>query len=381
MKRFLWLMLVILLVSCAPEGTEVTTISTSIPTPVPATATPTPTSVLIGESDITIDFNNQEVREVNRFITNQNNCGGNSELENTVEKSLAIEHVMTVGNELSVTAEGQVSVFGTGVTLGSTIAAQLGYSYGVVEELTQSMSVKAQPQSFVEHEIKLLEIWDVGNSVVVIDGVEVNIPFSIRSDFAIELVESRVIDCPTPTPTSSPFPTATATPTVTPTATPTQTPEIVFTPTPTSQFDPTLTPTPENTPTPMPTATPADTTSDLRLNLSLVATELFGRNGKEWARYTLNVSNWGFVPEDIFELLAPDPPCEGYSNASRVLVNVFDADTNENLTTYCSLSAPQSLGQLILELQTEDRDIDKIYLEIFDRVDRVIYRSFTISLN
>ena len=71
-----------------------------------------------------------------------------------------------------------------------------------------------------------------------------------------DLVEIRLIDAPTPTPTLTPTntqtPTVTATPTETPTETPTNTPTVTETPTNT----PTVTETPTNTPTLTQTPTP-----------------------------------------------------------------------------------------------------------------------------
>ena len=177
------------------------------------------------EESVTIEIvgnTHPEVRVIKIEVIPQNNCGGTAEVENEIEKSRSIAHTIEVGEELEVNANGQIGFAGTDVELGATVATQFGYSYGSVENLSRSITVKAKEGTYMEHQVKLQELWEIGTAKVVVSGQELEVPFSFRTDFAVELVESKEIKnkCLTPTLTGTPKP-------MQPTPTPTNTPEYV----------------------------------------------------------------------------------------------------------------------------------------------------------
>jgi len=149
--------------------------------------------------NIEIQQMGSETKEVGKEIVSQNNCGGTAELENVVEKSRAIEYVMEVQNGVSVNANGQVGFAGTDVELGTTVATQFGLSYGTSETVSRSIIVKAQAGTNMQHVIRHMEVWEIGQATVTVGGQQTIIPFSFRSNFAIELAESNQLPCPTGT--------------------------------------------------------------------------------------------------------------------------------------------------------------------------------------
>lgn len=172
-----------------------------------------------------------EVREIRIEAIQQNNCGGTAEVESQIQKSKSIAHTIEVGAGLEVNANGQVGFAGTDVELGATVASQLGYSYGSVESISRSITLKAKEGTYMEHQVKLQEVWEIGTAKVVVNGQELEVPFSFRTDFTIDLIDSKEIkgkckptDIPTATntlapakiPTHTPLPTYTALPTYTP---------------------------------------------------------------------------------------------------------------------------------------------------------------------
>jgi hypothetical protein len=178
--------------------------------------------VAIATSNVTIEILRDmrpEAREERIEVIQQNNCGGTAEAESQVQKSRSITRIIQVGSEWSVDAKGQIGFAGTDVGLGATVAAQLGHSYGTTEDISRSVTVKAKPGTRMEHHIKLYESWEIGNAKVVVNGKEGIIPFSFRNDFAIELIDSKDIDCPVNTgtpptlpPSPAPGPTSKMTP-------------------------------------------------------------------------------------------------------------------------------------------------------------------------
>lgn len=207
-----------------------------------------------------LDGMRPETREIKVEIIPQNNCGGTAEVENEESLSRSIAHTMEVGAGLEVNANGQIGFAGTDVELGATIAGQLGYSYGSVQDISRSITVKARPGTYMEHRVQLQEIWQIGTAKIVANDQEIQVPFNFRSDFRVHLLNSRDKGCPsnsstgistkvpieeTVANTPTPEPTATDTPTSEPTATDTPTPEPTATDTPTSEPTATDTSTPE----------------------------------------------------------------------------------------------------------------------------------------
>lgn len=147
--------------------------------------------------DIDIQITTSESKEIGTETISQPNCTGAGEVENVVEKSRTIEYVMEVQNEVAVNANGQIGFAGTDVELGATIASQFGQSYGSSDTITRSITVKAPPGTNMQHIIRQAEVWQVGKATITVGGQQTIIPFKFRSDFAIELVESKLIACVT----------------------------------------------------------------------------------------------------------------------------------------------------------------------------------------
>jgi len=164
---------------------------------------------LIAFKDSEPDF-----QEIRRETVPQDNCGGTTELFNTVEKSETIAHTMEVGQEVGLSAEGEVAPGGVGVNLGASVANHYNLQYGVEQSLSRSIQVGAKDGTCMLHEISFLEKWEVGEAVVTVNKQNYKIPYRFRSDFAVRPAGSRDLGCPcsdklTPTPrpaTATPIP-------------------------------------------------------------------------------------------------------------------------------------------------------------------------------
>jgi len=164
---------------------------------------------LIAFKDSEPDF-----EEIRRETVPQDNCGGTTELFNTVEKSETIAHTMEVGQEVGLSAEGEVAPGGVGVNLGASVANHYNLQYGVEQSLSRSIQVGAKDGTCMLHEISFLEKWEVGEAVVTVNKQNYKIPYRFRSDFAVRPAGSRDLGCPcsdklTPTPrpaTATPIP-------------------------------------------------------------------------------------------------------------------------------------------------------------------------------
>lgn len=144
---------------------------------------------------VIIQFTGDEIAEITTEGISQPNCNGTSDVENLVERSHAIEHILETSAEFSVNADGQIGISGTDIGIGASVAAQLGTSYGSTETVTKSLTVKAGPGSNMTQTIRQTEVWKVGNAKVVINGKENIIPFRFRNDFSVELVSSENEGC------------------------------------------------------------------------------------------------------------------------------------------------------------------------------------------
>jgi hypothetical protein len=145
---------------------------------------------------ISVNFSDDKVMVVGTESVNQPNCGGSDASENQVQRTRSVSHVIEVGSGFSVNANGQVGFAGTDVELGSTVAANLGYSYGVEESISKSITVKAAAGKDMEHTIQVEEIWATGTAVAKVGSQQTEIPFSFRKDFRLSQLGSRVVkDC------------------------------------------------------------------------------------------------------------------------------------------------------------------------------------------
>ena len=211
---------------------------------------------------ITIKEDNTPLLEVvDVEVVPQDNCGGSAEVENGLERSRTIEHTMTVGGGIELTADGGIKPGGVGVNLGASVAANYDVGYGQADEIGRSISVKAKEGTRMEHTIQLVEQFETGEAIVIIDGSTYKVPFVFRTDFAVILQGSHDLGClPTATPDpNQPEPTATSTPPPAATWTPTPPPAPTWTPTNTPAPADTWTPTPvpsTATPLPPPTSPP-----------------------------------------------------------------------------------------------------------------------------
>ena len=143
-----------------------------------------------------IDGMYPEIREVDIQIVPQDNCGGSAEVEYEFTRSITVLHVIEVEGGFEINANGELGLPGTNIELGSAIATSLGYSYGTAENITASILVKAEPGTSMEHQIKFVEIWEVGDAKVLLDDQEYIIPFSFRRNIDVELIDSTKIgDC------------------------------------------------------------------------------------------------------------------------------------------------------------------------------------------
>lgn len=129
-------------------------------------------------------------------VIDQDNCNGSAEVENQIERSLLVSHVIEVGGGFEVTGDGQIGISGTDVGLGTTVAGQLGYSYGTAENIIRSVTVKAQPGTHMRHTIGHSEVMDSGTALVIVGSQSYTIPFSFHSDFALEYLGSEQVICP-----------------------------------------------------------------------------------------------------------------------------------------------------------------------------------------
>jgi hypothetical protein len=153
-----------------------------------------------------------------------------------------------------------------------------------------------------------------------------------------DLVEIRLMDAPTPTPTVTPTntqtPTVTNTQTPTVTETPTNTPTVTETPTNT----PTVTPTNTSTPTVTPTTTPTPTPTNLPFSAYLFAEPQDVNDGVDLNNY-MTVDNPGTWPGYQF---GGTPGSSNYSNNMDIYVHFsgWTSSTGNYITSPATFAGP-----------------------------------------
>jgi hypothetical protein len=100
----------------------------------------------------------------------------------------------------------------------------------------------------------------------------------------------------------------------------------------------------------------------------------------EWTRHLLRVVNWIEVPGEMFAA-APDlPECGSWEPAARAWVRIFD-EAGQELALFCQPGEPEGLQALSFVRPTGTTPPAQVYVEIFDRMDDLVYRSDPIALS
>lgn len=244
-----------------------------------------------------VTLRNMQLKPVQTGTDKQavNNCGGTDGATYTIAKEREISHQLDVGSELSVNADGSVKVFGTGIGLGTTVAAKVGATYGKRDTVERTIEINVRPKTMVEYEVSLQDVYEAGEAEITVGSQKTTIPFRFFDDFVLVLLGTRELPCPD-TPTAVPTFTVEATldasvQTEIPTGTPVP-PTATITP-------PTVTPGPP-TSTPIP---PTPTASACRLpNGEAISPEsLAAQIGGEPAHWTYRGGNcvWGYWNKDV----------------------------------------------------------------------------------
>lgn len=146
-----------------------------------------------------IPFNSTpEKRRVSTEIVPQNNCLGTAEVTNQIERSRSITRVIELQGSISVNGNGEVGVPGFGnVQIGAEVAAVYGFSYGVEESISRSLTVTARDGTNISHEIQQVEYWQTGTVVIKSGDQEIaRYPYKFRTDFGLEYIQAINNTCP-----------------------------------------------------------------------------------------------------------------------------------------------------------------------------------------
>ena len=172
------LVVVVLLAACAPTTAEPAI--GQAPTP-EVFVFPGPTEeILISTEDIP-----------------QNNCDGSAEKSDTVEKSHTILRTLELGTGITVDAGGQAGIPGVGqVSVGVAVASHYNVSYGSQDTITRATHVAAAAGTNILHTIRQYEIWETGEILVSVGGVNERIPYRFRKDFGMETLPPANLGCP-----------------------------------------------------------------------------------------------------------------------------------------------------------------------------------------
>jgi hypothetical protein len=288
--------------------------ATNTPTPTEtATNTPTPTETQTPTPTTTPNRN--------LIVSNFNTSGGMS-------ITFLTELGFTISNYVSPVDFGQSkNAFHTTISSGNTL------------DVFTSGTTRGTLQLIVNTNLIDTNTLDAGSTwnIVFNTGLTEN-----------DLVEIRLIDAPTPTPTLTPTntqtPTVTNTQTPTVTETPTNTPTVTETPTntptvtPTNTSTPTVTPTNTSTPTVTPTTTPTPTPTNLPFSAYLFAEPQDVNDGVDLNNY-MTVDNPGTWPGYQF---GGTPGSSNYSNNMDIYVHFsgWTSSTGNYITSPATFAGP-----------------------------------------
>jgi ligand-binding sensor domain-containing protein len=95
----------------------------------------------------------------------------------------------------------------------------------------------------------------------------------------------------------------------------------------------------------------------------------------------LAVINWQEFPEAAFAPAPSLPPCDKIKNASRTVVEVYDAESKKRLHTFCTITSPKQLAELWFTYVNQPGHPLRVYLIFIDRGLKKTSQSATASLS
>ncbi len=103
--------------------------------------------------------------------------------------------------------------------------------------------------------------------------------------------------------------------------------------------------------------------------------------GPTQVKVRLAVENWQEFPEAAFAPAPSLPPCDKIKNASRTVVEVYDAESKKRLRTFCTITSPKQLAELWFTYANQPGHPLRVYLIFIDRGLNKTSQSATASLS
>lgn len=108
--------------------------------------------------------------------------------------------------------------------------------------------------------------------------------------------------------------------------------------------------------------------------LTLWKTELYTANGKQWVRYSFDVTNKAQYPDALFAASPDLPPCGLNTKSARTWIDFYAAD-GKRLYGFCALGKAADLGSIWFSTAKGTPPPAQVYIEITDRLTHTKYKS------
>jgi hypothetical protein len=107
---------------------------------------------------------------------------------------------------------------------------------------------------------------------------------------------------------------------------------------------------------------------------AFLGVEIFETGGKQFTRYTYDISNKEAYPAELFAPAPTLPPCGQNKNASRTWVDLYE-QSGKRLNGFCAIGKPEDLKYIWFALESGVTPPSWIYLELTDRQTGQKYKS------
>lgn len=114
--------------------------------------------------------------------------------------------------------------------------------------------------------------------------------------------------------------------------------------------------------------------------VTLENTETYTANDKTFIRYNLNVENRSEYDSQLFAPAPNLPPCGSNTNSSRTWVNIYNADNDQYIFGFCTLSSPQDLNSIWFAVEQGQTPPASVYVTLIDRQTNRTYRSNRVQI-
>jgi hypothetical protein len=119
------------------------------------------------------------------------NCEGGETIWKTIETSLSEQQSLNLGTDVTVSANGGVTIDGVEVGVGAEVAKNYGVSYGQEKRNAETLKIEAAPGTSMVYPVEHYEVWESGRVILTVGGQKQDMQYRFRKAVGVRFAGSN----------------------------------------------------------------------------------------------------------------------------------------------------------------------------------------------